>query len=74
MGNVFMPKFSSWKPELMSQLMRFPAGKYDDAVDVCSLIGRGLEHARVPVAPKKRVGGIDTGGHFRADGDSWLGT
>jgi predicted phage terminase large subunit-like protein len=74
MGNVFMPKFSSWKPELMSQLMRFPAGKYDDAVDVCSLIGRGLEHARVPVAPKKRVGVIDTGGHFRADGDSWLGT
>src|SRR4029077_16292241 len=25
-----------------------PAGKYDDGVDVCSLIGRGLETVRLP--------------------------
>jgi len=48
MGNVFIPDHSQWLPDLMSQLMRFPAGKYDDGVDVCSLIGRGLEYARPP--------------------------
>lgn len=48
MGNVFIPDHAQWLPDLMSQLMRFPAGKYDDGVDVCSLIGRGLEYARPP--------------------------
>jgi predicted phage terminase large subunit-like protein len=52
MGNVFLPSTAPWLPDLMSQLMRFPAGKYDDGVDVCSLIGRGLEHARAPEMPK----------------------
>jgi len=52
---VYVPDQAPWKPELMSQLMRFPAGKYDDGVDVCSLIGRGLEHARTPAMPKAVV-------------------
>ena len=55
MGNVYIPAHAPWKPELMSQLMRFPAGKYDDGVDVCSLIGRGLEHARTPQIPKPKA-------------------
>ena len=55
MGNVYLPKHASWMGDLMSQLMRFPAGKYDDGVDVCSLIGRGLEHARPPQMPKPRA-------------------
>jgi len=53
MGNVYLPQHSTWLSDLMSQLMRFPAGKYDDGVDVCSLIGRGLEHARPPEMPKE---------------------
>ena len=48
MGKVFLPKSAPWKADLMSQLMRFPAGKYDDGVDVLSLIGRGLEFANAP--------------------------
>jgi predicted phage terminase large subunit-like protein len=48
MGNVFIPSQAPWLPDLMGQLMRFPAGKHEDGVDVCSLIGRGLEHARPP--------------------------
>jgi predicted phage terminase large subunit-like protein len=48
MGKVWLPKRAPWKAELISQLMRFPAGKYDDGVDVCSLMGRGLEFARAP--------------------------
>lgn len=48
MGKVFLPKNAPWKAELLSQLMRFPAGKYDDGVDVMSLFGRGLEFIKGP--------------------------
>lgn len=51
MGKVFLPKNAPWKAELLSQLMRFPAGKYDDGVDVLSLFGRGLEFIK---GPKKK--------------------
>ena len=70
MGNVYMPAHAPWKPELMSQLMRFPAGKYDDGVDVCSLIGRGLEHARPPEykAPQAKRSFSSAGNE-----NSWLG-
>lgn len=46
MGKIFMPKQAPWKAELMGQLLRFPAGRFDDGVDVMSLFGRGLEHIR----------------------------
>ena len=48
MGKVFVPRQARWKAELLGQLTRFPAGKYDDGVDVCSLIGRGLEQVQAP--------------------------
>lgn len=48
MGKVFLPEKASWKGEVMGQMLRFPAGKHDDAVDVFSLIGRGLQHVRAP--------------------------
>jgi phage terminase large subunit-like protein len=72
MGNVFIPAHAPWLPDLMSQLMRFPAGKYDDGVDVCSLIGRGLEHARPPqMKVEKRQEGIPAPPP-RHDGLSWM--
>jgi predicted phage terminase large subunit-like protein len=52
MGKVFLPKSAPWKADLMSQLMRFPAGKYDDGVDVLSLIGRGLQFINAPKLPQ----------------------
>jgi predicted phage terminase large subunit-like protein len=55
MGKVFLPKNAPWKAELLSQLLRFPAGKYDDAVDVMSLFGRGLEFIAAPRNAKSRV-------------------
>lgn len=73
MGNVFVPSHSPWKPDLMGQLMRFPAGKYDDGVDVCSLIGRGLEHARPPTAPKERPK-TPPQRLFRPTNTSWMET
>ena len=41
---IAWPKHSTWRPDIEKQLLQFPSGKYDDAVDVFSLIGRGLEH------------------------------
>jgi predicted phage terminase large subunit-like protein len=48
MGKVFFPKNAVWKNELMIQLLRFPAAKHDDGVDVLSLFGRGMEFIRAP--------------------------
>lgn len=44
MGKVWLPKKAAWKDHVLTQLLKFPAGKHDDAVDVMSLIGRGLEY------------------------------
>ena len=43
MGKVLFPKRATWKADVLGQLLRFPAGKHDDSVDVCSLLGRGLQ-------------------------------
>jgi predicted phage terminase large subunit-like protein len=47
-GKVFFPKNAAWKAELLTQLTHFPGGRYDDGVDVCSLLGRGLDLVRAP--------------------------
>lgn len=51
------PKQSPWKAEVLKQLLQFPSGKYDDAVDVFSLLGRGLEYVTKPskTMPQKQV-------------------
>jgi hypothetical protein len=49
MGKIFLPAAPvTWNAELLGQLTRFPAGRFDDGVDVCSLLGRGLEHIKPP--------------------------
>ena len=53
MGKVFFPKKSNFTEHVMSQLLRFPAGKHDDAVDVLSLIGRGMEFINNASKPKE---------------------
>lgn len=47
---IMLPKKSDWRADVEKQLLQFPSGKYDDAVDVFSLIGRGLEH----IAPARK--------------------
>lgn len=44
MGKVFWPKHAGWKAHVQGQLLRFPAGKNDDSVDVCGLFSRGLNY------------------------------
>lgn len=56
-GKVYLPRNTPWADRLLKQLIRFPAGKYDDAVDVCSLIGRMLtDIIKVPVDKPKQKG------------------
>jgi predicted phage terminase large subunit-like protein len=40
-GRVHFPK-TDWAERVIDQLLRFPGGRYDDAVDACSLLGRHL--------------------------------
>jgi predicted phage terminase large subunit-like protein len=52
MGKVYFPHNTLWATDAVSELLRFPAGKNDDQVDVLSLLGRmldqlvGGEHAK----------------------------
>lgn len=39
---VYVPN-TPWGDELIDQLCAFPAGRYDDKVDVCGMIGRGID-------------------------------
>lgn len=64
MGKVFLPKNAPWKEHVLSQLLRFPTGKHDDAVDVLSLIGRALEDLVAPPT-KQRT-------HDHAGEQSWM--
>jgi predicted phage terminase large subunit-like protein len=43
MGKVLFPQNAAWLGDVQVELLRFPAGKNDDSVDVCGLIGRGLQ-------------------------------
>lgn len=43
-GKVAFPQ-APWANDVLDQLIRFPAGKHDDAVDCCSLIGRAVYDA-----------------------------
>lgn len=55
-GTVHFPVKRKWTDHVLDQLVKFPAGRFDDAADVCGLIGRGIDKmndAFVPVAERK---------------------
>lgn len=52
---IAFPKKADWKADVMKQLLQFPSGKHDDAVDVFSLIGRGLEYVQPARRPRPQV-------------------
>lgn len=65
MGKVWFPKVSKWKADILGQLLKFPAGRYDDAVDVFGLIGRGLE----TITGKRQSARVEINFHAGA----WMG-
>ena len=50
MKKVYIPK-TPWGDRLIDQLVSFPAGKNDDAVDVCSLIASVIDQAHPAIVP-----------------------
>jgi predicted phage terminase large subunit-like protein len=42
-GTVHLPRGKVWAERLAEQLVAFPAGRHDDMVDVCGLLGRGID-------------------------------
>ena len=52
MGKVFFPRSAPWVDDLVSELLRFPAGSHDDQVDVLSLSGRMLDSMHGVSKPK----------------------
>lgn len=69
-GKVFIPH-GTMGDRVISQLCEFPAAKYDDAVDVCALIGLALSDQHEAIAPPARAAAkVDAWGR-RKGGDSW---
>lgn len=57
MGWLSVPEGKPWVPALIDQLLAFPAGAFDDGVDVLSLAARGMQkfgRGLAPVQPKER--------------------
>jgi predicted phage terminase large subunit-like protein len=55
MLGLYVPTLASWYSALRSELLSFPAGKYDDQVDALGLIGQLLDHITAgqrPITPR----------------------
>ena len=49
---IHFPVKRKWAERVIEQLVKFPAGRWDDAADVCGLIGRGVDKMFDPQVPK----------------------
>jgi hypothetical protein len=55
MLGLYVPTLASWYSALRSELLGFPAGKYDDQVDALGLIGQLLDRITAgqrPITPR----------------------
>jgi predicted phage terminase large subunit-like protein len=50
-GKVWFPRRAPWAERVIQQLLAMPAGRWDDAADVCGLAGRGLDQYHPPANP-----------------------
>jgi predicted phage terminase large subunit-like protein len=56
-GAIHFP-ICPWAERVVEQLVKFPAGRWDDAADVCGLIGRGIDKmfdAQLPSTETKSI-------------------
>ena len=56
---------------LVDQLIQFPAGKHDDKVDVCGLMGLALQEQHPAVLARPKVVELDIWGRKRKRAQSW---
>jgi predicted phage terminase large subunit-like protein len=72
MGRVYIP-LVSWGDRLINQLLRFPAGANDDAVDCCSMMGLAIDQAHPAViAPQTEKPKLTADyGRNPTGGDDW---
>ena len=70
-GAVYLPKGQPWAIRLLNQLCAFNGedGRQDDAVDVCSLIGRGLDDMANASGAAKQEARDRRGRDYSADDD-----
>lgn len=55
-GTVHVPIRRKWAERVIDQLVKFPGARFDDAADVCGLLGRGIDKmtdAHVPVVQSR---------------------
>ncbi|MFY7925574.1 MAG: phage terminase large subunit [Aquidulcibacter sp.] len=43
MGKVYFPKYAPWTEKIINEMLAFPNGTHDDAVDALAYIGLGLQ-------------------------------
>ena len=53
-GGLYVPINAAWYPALRAELLSFPAGKHDDAVDALGLVGQLLDIMSPGNAPSRR--------------------
>lgn len=55
-GTVHFPARRAWTDHVIDSLVKFPGGRWDDAPDVCGLIGRGVDkmfEASIPLVERR---------------------
>jgi predicted phage terminase large subunit-like protein len=57
MGKVYFPKFAVWTQKVIDEMLAFPNGTHDDAVDALAYIGLGLQSqfAAANSSAKKKI-------------------
>lgn len=57
MGKVLFPRFAVWTEKVINEMLAFPNGNHDDAVDALAYIGLGLQSqfAPAPNSDKKKA-------------------
>ena len=45
---------TDWAQRVIDQLLKFPAGKFDDAVDTCGLFGRFIDKTWKATVPQQQ--------------------
>lgn len=72
LGRVHIPGHQPWGDAVKSQLLSFPAGKYDDKADVCGLFARaltdiwpGTDGVQPQKAPKLSMKWMEEQGYLR---------